>query len=662
MDGKSIKKEWCKMVNKNLFVSAKTSLDESIEQAEIILEALQKMVVENDIAEVLQQINRSYSSVEQMKKDESLIEGQLLTVTGYYEGDTLSTHQRVVSKTDNGFGELLDNGLYANLLYQDNEINITHIGARNSYNTEKKIYDILPYVKKISDKGQTIYLPNGWWGISYFNFAKNSFKMKGCCTVPYFSGLTPIDNVISSVLFPITDGQDCVLHIGVKSRETRGVEIKGVQIIQNNMTYNTGKFAAATAGAKTGLFMETVVFSEISDLVLTGTNVDAEYGISFNGCETPFRRIRFRRWGAIGSNAKCAFYCYNRKASDGSKAMVVSGMTFENIDFEGVGVTHFQIDGTDIHFTNSCNELGSVKTCDGHTYTAVNYEDIPSGATINNKGIFNIGPYTLGAQFDEISIQKLGRSYKHTYTGADGNEVVEYDVWDNLFTQNNNYLNCVFFMYDNILLQECKKDINIVNFPSKVDISNLPNKGVIGAGKVVMSNYSGKIILRDNMGVQLSNHRNTIPHTNGKISLGNFKSVFQNNTLYPNDSILQHGVFWDSDRQLEYMRNFVCTSYTHTYSNYQAIFLVDENLLVGDHTIYIKYANPYNNSRDIKMTITFSDGTTRVETINMPGLFKGPLDVVKYTFNQSIKKRMIKIEIGGTVASGINIYSITHKL
>ena len=55
------------------------------------------------------------------------------------------------------------------------------------------------------------------------------------------------------------------------------------------MTYNTGKFEAATAGAKTGLFMETVVFSEISDLVLTGTNVDAEYGISFNGCETPFR-------------------------------------------------------------------------------------------------------------------------------------------------------------------------------------------------------------------------------------------------------------------------------------------------------------------------------------------------------------------------------------
>ena len=650
------------MVNKNLFVSAKTSLDESIEQAEIILEALQKMVVENDIAEVLQHINRSYSSVEQMKKDESLIEGQLLTVTGYYEGDTLSTHQRVVSKTDNGFGELLDNGLYANLLYQDNEINITHIGARNSYNAEKKIYDILPYVKKISDKGLTVFLPNGWWGISYYNFSKSSFKMRGCCIQPYFEGIAHYDDVITTVLFPIEDGQECTLHVGVASRESRAVEISGIQFVQNRMIYNDqGKFVMSWSGSKISLFLETLSFSYIHDLIITGTNIEAEYGIRFIGCETPFYKIMFRAWGAIGSNAKCAFYNYCRGASSTSMAMTPSGMTYDKIDYEGVGVTHFLCDGTDVHFTNSCNELGAIRAVPGHTYTVTSYDAIPDGATVINKGVICIGPYVFGAIFDSISMQKLGTTYKHVYTNSNGDEITEYEVWDRIFIPHNDYLTNVRFNYSNILLQENHKEIDIVAFYDNVGFSNPQHKGVIGAGLVTADTHSTKIKVRDNMGVQLSSHKNTIPGTTKQISMGNFKSVFQNSTLYPNDSVLQHSVYWDNRRQLEYMSLCMTTLENGDYSNHHAIFLVDEMLTAGEHTVYFKYEN-VTAVRYTKMKLTFSDSSTSlIEDIKFPIVYSKALGVTKCTFNQASAKRLIKIEIGYDVAAGVKLFSITHK-
>lgn len=604
-------------------------------------------------------------SVDDMKSLD-LKEGQVVILKGYYSGDTLSEHMRVVSSTDNGFGELLDNGLYANLMYQNYEVNITHIGARNSYNSEHVIYDIIPYVDKIRNKGLTVFIPSGWWAMSFKNFATHSFKIKGCSIQPYFNGENYTSNVCSTVLFPYTDGQEALISLGVTTREIRGSEISNIQIVTNCRQYDSNNnFVAKTTGAKIGMDLKTVCFGDIRNILVTGTNDDVEYGIKFNGCETDFNDIMFRRFGTIGSNVKCAFYNYNRNAnsSTGDVAMAVSGMVYNRIDYEGVGCLHFRITGVDAHFTNSCNEFGYIRCASGHSYTAVNYSDIPDGATINHKGFIDIGDGTNGIVFSTITMQKAGQSFKHTYTNDEGDTVEEYDVWDNFFTQSSDYLNNVYFSYDDVVLQEVKKDINVVNFPDNLSYRDSANKGLIIAGKVACDNYQAKIIVRDNMGVQLPIHNHSIPRTNNKFSYNNIQTTFMNRIVTCNDSALQHGVRWNNSRQYEYFSRIIgSNTYTNQYADYLALFNVDEYLLAGTNIIYFYYVNQLNTAITMDVVFTFKDGTTRTETVSFPGTNNSGTKLMKYTFNVDTSKRIMKIEFKNCTSNMLKICRVEHRI
>lgn len=608
----------------------------------------------------------TYNDITTLKADKKLHEGQIVYIKGYYAGDTLSNHMRVISVTDNGFGELLDNGLYANLMYQNNEINVTHIGARNSYNSEYVIYDIISYVEKIRNKGLTVFIPSGWWAMSFKNFAKNSFKIKGACIQPLFNDENASDNVCSTVLFPYTEGQEALISLGVDTKEIRGCEISNLQIVTNCKQYDSNNnFVSKTLGAKIGMDLKTFCFSDVSNLIITGSNTDAEYGIKYNGCESDFNDIMFRRFGSIGSNAKCAFYTYNRVANGttGAVACAVSGGVFNRIDYEGVGCTHFNATGVDTHFTNSCNEFGYIRCADGHTYTAVNYTDIPAGATVNYKGLVNIADGTNGIIFDTITIQKLGQTFKHTYTDEDGNTVDEYDVWDSFFTQSSDYLNNVYFSYNMIKFQDVKKDINTVYFPDNLSYSDNVNKGVIGAGLVLCDNYQAKVIVRDNMGVQLSEHKHTIPRVNNGFSYNNIQTTFMNRVVTCNDSALQHGVRWNNTRQYEYFSRIIgSNTYTSQYANYIALFNVDEYLLAGTNTIYFYYVNQLNTAITMDVVFTFKDGTTRTETVSFNGTNNSSTKLLKYTFNVDVDKRVTKIEFNNCTNNSLRICRVEHRI
>lgn len=608
----------------------------------------------------------TYNDIATLKADTKLKEGQIVYVRGYY-GDDLSSHHRVISSTNNGgFGELLDNGLYANLLHNNSEINITHIGARNSYNSNYKIYDIVPYLTKVFSSGLIAFIPSGWWALSSANFAKHSIKIKGCNLQPFFNGENYTDKVASTVLFPCTEGQDSVLHIGNKYKECRGIELRGFQVVTNSMYYNSSNEFVPNydTGAKIGIDLETItVFSKLEDIIMTGTNTNVEYGIKFNGCETFFKGVKFRRFAPIGSNAKYAFYSYHRAEDTTNNiiAMTVSGLTYEGMDFEGVGCPHANFVGVDVHFTDSCNEFGFLKVKNGHSYELVDYSSIPSDATVNYKGVFNISNVE-GIIFDQISFQKLGSCYKHFYTNENGVDVIEYDVWDSLFTQSTDYLNSVMFSYNNIILQESKKEINVVNFPDNLGYRDVPNKGVVGVG-TVLADKQAKIILRDNMGVQLPEYRNTSVRSANALSLSNYQTSFMNTKIYPNYSALQHGIRWDNDWQREYFSRIIgSNTYTEPYANYLALFNIDEYLIAGENTLLFWYKNKLRTAITMDVVFVKKDGTTITETISFPGTNNNATKLLKHTFTVANDTRVQEIRFNNCSDNNLRIYELEHRI
>ena len=55
--------------------------------------------------------------------------GDVVQVLGYYSAGDGSNHKRKIETTDSGFGVLLSNGLYANILIENGELNLLHLGV-----------------------------------------------------------------------------------------------------------------------------------------------------------------------------------------------------------------------------------------------------------------------------------------------------------------------------------------------------------------------------------------------------------------------------------------------------------------------------------------------------------------------------------------------------
>ena len=266
--------------------------------------------------------------------------GDIVFIENYYKHiKNNSQHYRVISENDNGTGIELSDGLFANVLF-DNEINITWLGARNS-NDYGEIFDIKPYIEKILliEKTPRIKIPRGYWGISSNNFNQNGIQIYGASEQPTWT-FPQVNNTNSTIIFPIEEDQSSVFSFGCDTKEIRGLVFKNINIITNNYKYSGNTLTALDTGAKIGLDFNTVTFSKVRDLIISGTNANAQYGIKFNGFETYFSDIMFRAFGKVGSEAKFAFYNYTRETGVSS---VPSGMVYENISFEGVGCSWMKL-------------------------------------------------------------------------------------------------------------------------------------------------------------------------------------------------------------------------------------------------------------------------------------------------------------------------------
>nr|WP_288247537.1 hypothetical protein [uncultured Romboutsia sp.]DAE87488.1 MAG TPA: Minor structural protein adsorption, WTA interaction, caudovirales.2A [Caudoviricetes sp.] len=572
--------------------------------------------------------------------------GDVVFIENYYSYVKNNSHHfRIIEETDKGFGIQLNNGKYANLIYEG-EVNITHIGAFNS-NEHGIICDIKPYIDAILKINPTpiIKIPNGYWGISENNFKKNGMQIKGVSTQPEYS-FTNVKVKNSTVLFPIDVNQKATLSIGHIDYETRAIIIEGLDITTHNYEYVNGVLKCLDTGSEIGLDLICVSFSKIRDLVIYGINENLLKGISFNGFECYFRDIMFRGFGKLGSSTEYAFYTYGRTSPFYA---IPSGLRYENISFEGVGCSWFKLIGSDVHLTGINGEIGYLNMKDG--VTSKNASEL--SPNYKTKGIICVDDETLGVIVDSVSIQNMGYSY------TDG--ITDYS-FDSLVLSETLWGNHCQVSISNVVLQSTKK--NIYGFSCVNSQGNTNSNGDFSnKSSIVVNNIScdnGNVIrykLKDNNGLIRDNDREVM-NKNGFACSDTFKR-FTNRKLLPKDSNLQHCVAFDNDKQIEYM-GYVKTSYVG-YEKCFGIFYTNDILPKGYNIFTVDHFS-VNGDIDLHIKLDFADGTNTICQKYLPQSSGNSIITTSFDLYMSESKKLAKVTLinNNNKTSG-RIYSISHS-
>lgn len=88
-----------------------------------------------------------YDTIQDMVNDIALKVGMVVDINGYYKPDDGATHKRVIADSDDGSGVQLNNGLWANIIFED-IFNILWLGADNKNKTNNnkcfsKFFDLM---------------------------------------------------------------------------------------------------------------------------------------------------------------------------------------------------------------------------------------------------------------------------------------------------------------------------------------------------------------------------------------------------------------------------------------------------------------------------------------------------------------------------------------
>lgn len=572
--------------------------------------------------------------------------GDVVFIENYYSYVKNNSHHfRIIEETDKGFGIQLNNGKYANLIYEG-EVNITHIGAFNS-NEHGMICDIKPYIDAVLKINPTpiIKIPNGYWGISENNFKKSGMQIKGVSTQPEYS-FTNVKVKNSTVLFPIDVNQKATLSIGHIDYETRAIIVEGLDITTHNYEYVNGVLKCLDTGSEIGLDLICVSFSKIRDLVIYGVNENLLKGISFNGFECYFRDIMFRGLGKLGSSTEYAFYTYGRKSPFYA---IPSGLRYENISFEGVGCSWFKLIGSDVHLTGINGEIAYLSMKDG--VTSKNASEL--SPNYKTKGIICVDNETLGVIIDSVTIQNMGYSY------TDG--ITDYS-FDSLVLSETLWGNYCQVSISNVVLQSTKK--NIYGFSCVNSQGNTNSNGDFSnKSSIVVNNIScdnGNVIrykLKDNNGLIRDNDREVM-NKNGFACSDTFKR-FTNRKLLPKDSNLQHCVAFDNDKQIEYM-SYVKTSYVG-YEKCFGIFYTNDILPKGYNIFTVDHFS-VNGDIDLHIKLDFADGTNTTCQKYLSQSSGNSITTTSFDLYMSESKKLAKVTLinNNNKTSG-RIYSISHS-
>jgi hypothetical protein len=393
---------------------------------------------ENDIAELFANANQGlkktkhFTNVEEMKTDNTLVSGYVVKTLGYYEANDGGVATYLVrEKTendieDNGTIHFISDTLVAEMIIENNTINIKQFGAKSQDENNTK-YDIAPYLEKymnLLDKVTTkikLYIPSGIWNCSGYTLARErGFDIYGDYSFNLWTGE-------GTVITSLNDNQDFILNIGKESEYTKNFSLKNISISSADFVYNSVEkyfsFSTIKQIKKQCLNILHSMFGEFDNLFFIKIKGKA-FNIS-SSWEIYFKLLNFRHI----NNLNDSIMCFAKANTTLNANANITACNFEKIMFEAC---HGDLIKAESGCNSSHNNFGTINFEDysdvvhsGASYIALNsensnYDDI----TAIHHAVINIEE---NAQFDnEINNIELN-NFSTKYYLLDGIQYI-YDT------------------------------------------------------------------------------------------------------------------------------------------------------------------------------------------------------------------------------------------
>jgi len=274
-----------------------------------------------------------YNTVVSMKSDANLTNGMKAVTLGYYElndggGATYIIRTKESGDVeDNGTIHLLQNNLVAELIIENNIVNIKQLGARPQDKQNNK-YDIAPYVEKYinyietNDSNCKLYIPSGIWTSSELNITRyKGFYIEGD---EKFS----INNKeMGTTITALNNEQRYIFKIGNETNAVEGWVLKNVCFASRNYVYSNGTFNRDTYNNITEacLNLEHAHFGVTDNLFFEWVQGSA-LKIS-SSWENYFKLLNFRHVNALGKGV----IVFDSNINSGDN---ITATSFEKVMFE----------------------------------------------------------------------------------------------------------------------------------------------------------------------------------------------------------------------------------------------------------------------------------------------------------------------------------------
>lgn len=177
-----------------------------------VLAASQGKILKDQVDEKI----TSYDNVASMKADTKLKSGMHVKTKGYYVANDGGEAEYIIKNSSTKIYETLNNELVAELIIENNCINIRQLGAR-SQDTENNKYDIKQYIDKYIEliannpNRCRLYIPSGIWYCSPCDITNtNGFDIYG--DYGYYN-----NSLDSTVITTLNDNQDYIFNFGTNT-------------------------------------------------------------------------------------------------------------------------------------------------------------------------------------------------------------------------------------------------------------------------------------------------------------------------------------------------------------------------------------------------------------------------------------------------------------
>ena len=404
---------------------------ENLDVQEEINNKLDNMAESGELADIIAQyIDLQYvkvfDTVSAMKLGENLVNGDTVLTNGFYSvndgGGTKYKIRQVTS--DDVIDEhfliaLYDNTLVAEIIYENNTINVLQVGAITDGETDNSslFQDI---IDKCIEKGFTMFIPSGEYFVNEQLVITDQIKIQGQSLSSLWVGSDNSTKIITSLvnksLFLINkNGTDFDFTTG-NMNLIEGVEINDLKIVSTNYS-------------QCALFISTYL-SKFSNITIEGflNGVTASYSY-----ETEFNNIKCynTQQGFIAYHTNTTLYLYNCWFEYQDSLSDLKSITDANYLTNFSVIPTFVLTGIVVCGTSRIN-LYNV-ACEYYCYGIYNKDSQVIGNGIDLEVMYNYAIYTTRTdqptKTDLINVSKwnhVGYNAKVIYSGTGTFNNIEY--------------------------------------------------------------------------------------------------------------------------------------------------------------------------------------------------------------------------------------------